>query len=115
MIDAVFLKNGVQWKGFRISGHARYAKHGRDVVCSAVSAVAQMTLVGLLEVVKADAEYEIDDGGELSFTLCDGNTTYALEQSQLLIETLHKTMCNMQHNYSGHLRVSEREETQYVI
>lgn len=33
--------------GFHIEGHADYAEHGRDIVCSAVSAIAQSTELSL--------------------------------------------------------------------
>lgn len=39
--------NGSYNEGFIIEGHADYAEHGRDIVCSAVSAIAQSTRIGL--------------------------------------------------------------------
>lgn len=33
--------------GFRVEGHAGYDVRGRDVVCSAISAMAQQTVIGL--------------------------------------------------------------------
>ena len=32
---------------FTIRGHAEYAEHGRDIVCSAISAIAQTAVLGL--------------------------------------------------------------------
>jgi uncharacterized protein YsxB (DUF464 family) len=34
--------------GFTVEGHAEYAEHGADIVCSAVSAMTQMTLASLM-------------------------------------------------------------------
>lgn len=33
--------------GFIVTGHAEYAEHGADIVCSAVSAMTQMTHLAL--------------------------------------------------------------------
>jgi len=33
--------------GFSITGHANFAPHGEDIVCAAVSAVAQTAVIGL--------------------------------------------------------------------
>ncbi len=33
--------------GFKMEGHAEYAEHGADIVCSAVSAISQATLMAL--------------------------------------------------------------------
>jgi len=35
-----------------IEGHADYAEHGSDIVCSAVSAVLQTAQLGLLQIAK---------------------------------------------------------------
>lgn len=46
--------------GFTVTGHAGYAEQGKDIVCSAVSAVALITLNGLLWY--TNVEYKVDDG-----------------------------------------------------
>lgn len=45
-----------------VSGHAMQAPMGEDIVCSGVSVLAQATLNGLIEVIKAKVEYTIEDG-----------------------------------------------------
>ena len=37
MTEVVFLMSKGKYKGFRLSGHAGYAKYGKDIVCAAVS------------------------------------------------------------------------------
>ena len=45
-----------------VSGHANYAPHGQDIVCAAVSVLAQ-TLIASIEELTADSiDYEIDSG-----------------------------------------------------
>jgi len=48
--------------GFEVSGHAMAAKHGEDIVCAAVSAVAQTTAVSLVELVEMKVEIEQHNG-----------------------------------------------------
>ena len=48
--------------GFEISGHAGYAAHGEDIVCAAVSAVAQAVAMGLEMVAGASERAQIRDG-----------------------------------------------------
>lgn len=37
MTEVVFLMSKGKYKGFNLSGHAGYAKYGKDIVCAAVS------------------------------------------------------------------------------
>ena len=37
MTEVVFLMSKGKYKGFSLSGHAGYAKYGKDIVCAAVS------------------------------------------------------------------------------
>lgn len=48
MIQAKFYKKNGEFTGFSISGHAGYARAGKDIVCSAVSSVVQFA-VNLLD------------------------------------------------------------------
>ena len=38
------------YDGFRMEGHARYAKYGKDIVCAAVSSTVITTVNGILSV-----------------------------------------------------------------
>ena len=43
----ICLGQGNRIKEFSITGHANFAEYGSDIVCSAVSAVAQTAVIGL--------------------------------------------------------------------
>lgn len=47
LVSLIETGNGI---GFEISGHADFAVKGRDVVCSAVSAMVQMAEVGMNQI-----------------------------------------------------------------
>lgn len=56
--------------GLSVSGHAGYAPRGRDIVCAAVSALAQTALLGLRRV---GASFELDEtGGRIAIALAPG-------------------------------------------
>jgi len=44
---AIYLGPGNRIKRFSITGHAYFSEYGSDIVCSAVSAVAQTAVIGL--------------------------------------------------------------------
>lgn len=43
----LFLETDNRIKGFAVTGHANFSEYGSDIVCSAVSAVAQTAVIGL--------------------------------------------------------------------
>jgi hypothetical protein len=48
--------------GYDIDGHAEYADTGEDVVCAAVSAIAQTALAGLIELLKCKETHKMKKG-----------------------------------------------------
>ncbi|KMO86809.1 hypothetical protein AB840_06260 [Megasphaera cerevisiae DSM 20462] len=48
--------------GFEISGHSGYDEAGSDIVCAAVSALAQTALLGLMKYVPDAVKYDMQDG-----------------------------------------------------
>ena len=55
-------------KELKVTGHADYSEYGSDIVCSAVSALTQTALLGLLNVAQLDIEYSINEGFKLFYT-----------------------------------------------
>ncbi len=61
MIKVVVYKSGMRYYGFHVSGHAGYDEAGKDIICSAVSAMT-MLVVNTIEVVfGCDVDYRIDE------------------------------------------------------
>ncbi len=48
--------------GFLISGHSGFAEDGEDIVCASVSSVAYMVANTISEILKVNAEIEVNDG-----------------------------------------------------
>ena len=58
MTRVLIFKKKDRISGFEISGHTGYAEEGSDIVCSAVSSVSQMALLGVdsNEIARLEAE-----------------------------------------------------------
>ena len=48
--------------GISITGHAGYAEHGKDIVCAAVSILAQNLIQSIEELTEDKIEYELSPG-----------------------------------------------------
>ncbi|MFA5576529.1 MAG: ribosomal-processing cysteine protease Prp [Tissierellaceae bacterium] len=79
-------------KKFTIRGHANYASHGNDIVCAAVSALAQTTLLSLVKVCGVEEDrinYTIEEKtGFLDVELPRDLDSSSLEKTQILLESL---------------------------
>ena len=62
MTKITFYRNGDLIIGFEVSGHTGKEERGRDLLCAQISTVAQLAVVGMTEVIKLNAFYEISDG-----------------------------------------------------
>lgn len=47
MIKICIETDGYKFIGYNIFGHANFAPKGKDIVCSAVSSIAQTAILGL--------------------------------------------------------------------
>lgn len=63
MIKVTVRKTDDRFLSYEVGGHAYFDEVGSDIVCSAVSAITQTTLVSLNQVANIDdLIYEIDEG-----------------------------------------------------
>lgn len=77
---------------FTIKGHAYYAKQGNDIVCAAVSALAQTTLLSIVKVCGVEEKqinYIVEDKtGFLEVELPRDLDNSTLGKTQIVLETL---------------------------
>lgn len=64
--------------GFDISGHAGYGEAGSDIVCAAVSALAQSALLGLLDYDAQHVQYDVGEGSLSVHVMKDGVAPQAI-------------------------------------
>ncbi|MGQ9856698.1 MAG: ribosomal-processing cysteine protease Prp [Fervidobacterium sp.] len=101
MIVCEFIKKGSFYVSFEISGHALYAKKGKDIVCAAVSSVSQHT-ARVLEVEGAVVKIE---EGYLKVEKISKD-----EISQRFVEELVVTLKDIEEQYPRYVRVDVRVE-----
>ncbi len=103
MTNCEFLFNDKRYVGFEFYGHVGLGTKGNDVVCAAISAITQATIMGLKEVLGERIEYMIEDG-MIKCTLESNG-----ECAQKMLETLYKTVKQLSLQYPKNLSVSEME------
>lgn len=90
---------------FQLKGHTNFATSGEDILCAAVSAVAQSTALGILKVLNIKALYETNDKqGYLKLDL-NNNTDAEIESAQVLLETMHKSLDDISIGNGKHIKV----------
>ncbi|MFW5647953.1 MAG: ribosomal-processing cysteine protease Prp [Candidatus Alkaliphilus sp. MAG34] len=93
---------------FVIEGHAHMADPGKDIVCAAVSALGQTTVLSLRQIANIDIEYEIKKG-YLGCKLPKKLTGKELYESELLIDTMLLGLKNIQEGYPKHVKIRDKE------
>lgn len=94
--------------GFKVTGHAGFNTHGKDIVCSAVSALAQTALLGLTKVAEADVDYKIDEG----YLKCSLNNKPADRQRIMcdaIFETMYEGFKSIKESYIKYIDIVEEE------
>ncbi|MBQ1868200.1 MULTISPECIES: ribosomal-processing cysteine protease Prp [Selenomonas] len=81
----VFSKSDGKITGFSVSGHSGTAEHGQDIVCAGVSSLTQTALLGIMEYLHREVDYDVASGKLLVELKCDpDDLTEAILQSMLL-------------------------------
>ena len=96
-------------KGLKVNGHADFSEHGSDIVCSAVSALTQTALLGLMEVVKLDLKYCIKEG-YLSFDMPLIEDEEKKLKAYAIMDTMILGLRNIESNYSPYIRLIVKKE-----
>lgn len=89
---------------FMLDGHAGYAKKGNDIICSAVSAVTNMVLIGFNEL-NVIPKCEIADGGFLSCELPQDLERDTNIKIQFLLECMINEFMDIKNSYGKYIKV----------
>ena len=103
MINLTILKSNDAICTIQAKGHSGYAEAGQDIVCSAVSTIMQTTLNGLLEVVKADVDYEINE--EIPFMRISVKEDD--KQAQILMQSAYLAVKQIADDYKDYIKIKE--------
>jgi len=89
VIDALVRRNSLGLLEICVSGNAGFAEKGRDIVCAAVSAIAQTALLGLCGTPGLEVEYGISDEAGTLFCKITG---VASQEASVSAEAIVRTM-----------------------
>ena len=90
MTTVKIFKNKQIITGFVVSGHSGYAEEGSDIICSAISTLAQSVCVGLENVLNLKPEIKIDVNN--AYLSCFINKNVQDEKVQTLFNTFEQTL-----------------------
>ena len=109
MVKVEFFRSSGKIVSFKIKGHAmpREAQMEVDLVCAAISAISQTTIIGIEEVLKIKAKYDIKDGF-LNLNL-ENATLEDIERCQVLLETMVLGLKSIEITYSDYIKVETEE------
>jgi uncharacterized protein YsxB (DUF464 family) len=92
---------------YRVTGHAGYDEYGRDVVCSAVSALAQAVIIGLENVVGIKPKYSIANGD--LHCLVPTLDSLKRREADILLDTMFHALKSIKDSYPENISISEME------
>lgn len=92
--------------GFDISGHANFDDYGKDIVCAAVSVLAQTTISSIHELANLeDFEYKIDSG----HTFIKIKPKNINENAQLLLKSFEIGVMGIKQSYNNYINIIQQE------
>lgn len=89
--------------GFEVSGHANYDKKGKDIVCSAVSAI----VIGGLNAIKNIDSFDIKIADNIVKCISISKVS---DYDQIVIETIMTQLKTIEKEYDKYLQINERME-----
>lgn len=95
MIKACFYLKDNTYFGFEVTGHAEYDEPGKDIICSAVSALTINTVNAIEKLTKDSLVTEADEDGTIKAKI-RGKVS---PESETLIKALRIGLCNIYEEY----------------
>lgn len=95
-------------RGVRIKGHAEAAEHGRDIVCAAVSVLAQTVLLSIVDQI----------GREIPHRMSSGNLVFDVpedlsEEESIRTDALMRALClgltDLSESYREYIKITKEE------
>lgn len=103
MIRVRIDRSGKHYLGFEATGHANYAKRGKDIVCSSISVLTQTCLISLDEIAKCNPLFSMDEeSGDFKVKCTLQEDVVKQQQIDTLIESMKlgiQAICDMYPKY----------------
>ncbi|WP_366924097.1 ribosomal-processing cysteine protease Prp [Metallumcola ferriviriculae] len=89
---------------FTVKGHSRFDEHGRDIVCAAVSVLAQSVVIGLEEHMGLTLQVK-QQPGDLSCKLTDPLNHARQSEAEAILRTCYLGMLAIQESYPDYVDI----------
>ena len=99
MTTIKFFKNREKFIGFECSGHTGYAKAGNDILCSAVSALTQSAVLGIVDVLGIEGEFDKEDGFLRFFP------NKITDETELIFKVLYNSLSDLMKDNEKYIQV----------
>lgn len=114
MIEVTIYKNNNgSIEGYNVTGHAEYDVYGKDIVCAAVSVLAQTILISLVEVCNVEEEkinYNIDDKkGIVNVKIPQDIALNIANDMEIVLKTFEVGIKSIVENYSEYVTLKYKE------
>ncbi|SDY86549.1 ribosomal-processing cysteine protease Prp [Tindallia californiensis] len=93
---------------YTVDGHANADKHGKDIVCAAISVLAQTMILGVHRILSAEPEWK-SESGELICILPDNISIENRKQINALLETMVLGFDNIRQQYPDLIKIYTKE------
>ena len=99
MIKVELIKEDSAYTKIYILGHANYAQHGKDIVCSAVSSIVTTTINGILALNEGSLNYEVSKKGMIIEGISRDSIT------QRLLESMVSLLKQLEEQYPANIEI----------
>jgi len=92
---------------FKMTGHADFAKRGKDIVCAAATAVSFGAVNAIVELTKVIPEVKQgQDGGFLKVSFSQNLVPKTNEQVQLIVQAMIVSLQTIEQDYGQHIKIT---------
>ena len=92
-------------------GHAGYAKHGRDIVCSAVSAIVQTALMAIIDISGENVRYTLnEEKGYVYFEVPEPKDGEEKIKQQAVLKAMKLGVEDIEKGYSPYVKTEVIKE-----
>ncbi|NTW72857.1 MAG: ribosomal-processing cysteine protease Prp [Eubacteriaceae bacterium] len=92
-------------KSLVVSGHSGYDEIGKDIVCASVSSLTIAAVNGLIEYVKLDFYYKVNEDGFLEFRIPEIYDEKQFIRAKAILETLYLGLKSIENEYKSFVNV----------
>lgn len=108
MVKVKFFKKKEAFLGFTVAGHADYDDKGRDIVCASVTSAVQMTINGICEILRVNADVKLKnrkEQNEISMQMADCGD----KSVQAFMRALYLHLDLLSQDYIGTIQLTDVE------